>query len=939
MHQVLDSVALTAAATAPLATMRVQLHQGFDFAAVTEWVPYFRTLGISHLFVSPILAAIPGSQHCYDVIDHARVNPELGGEAGLRDLVAALRRHGMGLIVDIVPNHMAIGHVSNRRWLQVLEWGERSDAATFFDIDWDRSDPGPQRRIHLPFLGRPYGDALAAGELKLCFDREDGRFYVAYHRHRFPLTVQNYSSLLREAGLADLAVPFDGLAVQPEDRSSRSTFNAGRASLKGATGAHATLMQFLDRFHVNAGQLHDLLEQQHYRLAWWRTAADQINWRRFFDVNELAGVRVEDPRVFEEVHATIFRLYREGLIDGLRVDHIDGLADPRAYCRRLRARLKDLQSSRPRGSPTGAAYIVVEKILAPHEQLRRGWQTDGTSGYAFMNDVGALLHDHRGEATLNELWLGLSGGREYGEEERSARRQIASELFASELRACAQAFSELAGQDPRWRDWSEGAFHRVLTEILTHFPTYRIYVDARGRSAADSAVMKHVVSASLATCRPGERALVTLIDRWLDGDETAKLAYPRSADAVRRRAVQRFQQLTAPIAAKAVEDTAFYRHARLMSRNEVGAHPEQFSICRWDFHRANLQRQQRHPQTLLATATHDHKRGEDVRTRLAVLSEYPQLWAEAVSHWRRRNGLRRFNEEDCSHAPDDIDEYMLYQMLVGCWPAGMAADDRAALAAFRDRLQHWQRKAIREGKRHSSWTDPDEAYEKACALFLTTLLDADHSRDFLASVQTFVALIAPAGAVKSLSQVLLKMSTPGVPDFYQGTEWWDLSMVDPDNRRAVDFAARAQALARQDKDDDACLHDWATGKVKQRLISRVLRARNEDPELFTSGRYQPLNLRGPLLDRFLAFARTCGSRCMIIVVPRFLCGVLPLGQDLRLNADVLTGNYLQVPDGFEQRRWRNVVDPQAHIEATGALPLRAILAKWPVGVLLAGPTP
>ncbi|MGB1559915.1 MAG: malto-oligosyltrehalose synthase [Sinimarinibacterium flocculans] len=918
----------------PRGSLRLQLHRGYDFDAATATVPYLHALGVSHLFASPILAARPGSAHGYDVIDHDRINPELGGEDGLRRLVAALRRHGMGLIVDIVPNHMAIDN-GNRRWRDMLEWGRRSPSADFFDIDWDSTDPALRGRVLLPFLGEPYGEALDAGALRLHLDAADGRLHVAYYEHRFPIAAEQYPLLLEAAGMRALAARFRLRGSRPRD-ALRRAFDDGRAALAAAAGdpGVAKLLQAYDA-GTDAGRsrLHELLERQHYRLAWWRSAADQINWRRFFDILELPALRMQDVPVFEAAHATIFRLYAEGLIDGLRIDHVDGLADPRRYCRRLRLRLQQLQAQRPPDAAPGPAYVVVEKILAPRERLARDWLVDGTSGYTFMNEVGALLHDPAGEAALTQLWRTIGGDRGFDEEERRARRYIALELFPAEFNACAHALHTIARSQPRWRDWPLAAVRRVLAELLAHFPVYRTYVDDRGRSAADAAIMREVTAAAMRSCRPGEQALVTLVDRWLGGERPSQ-AGPAKQRRMRLRAVARFQQLTSRVAAKAVEDTAFYRHGRLLSRNEVGADPAQFSMSAGDFHRAARLRGQRYPRAMLTTATHDHKRGEDVRARLSVLSECPQRWAEAVERWSQRHAPLRQPYRD-GVAPDDIDQYMLYQMMVGCWPPTLQPHDADGLAAFAERLWQWQRKAIREAKRHGNWIDPDTQYETHCEHWLRSVLDVRRDGEFPRMVEDFLATIAPAGAAKGLAQTLLRMTVPGVPDLYQGADFWDLSMVDPDNRRAVDFAARDAALAQAGvTSGTAQLERWQDGAIKQRLIARVLGYRARHPALFERGSYRPLRVRGPLSSRMIAFARSLDGQAIVVVVPRFTLGLLDEHRGLRPDAAVLAGSELVLPRPLAQRRWRPVLDdgpavPTAH----GCIALNAALCPWPLALL------
>lgn len=861
------------------ATARLQLHGQFPFEAAAARVPYLRGLGVSHVYASPILTARRGSRHGYDVVDPTAVNPELGGEDGLRRLVAVLRAHRMGLIVDIVPNHMAVGGDDNPWWLDVLRRGRRSAYAAFFDIDWNVADPALHGKVLAPYLGKPYGEALAAGEIRLEHHAARG-WEARYFGHAFPIAPGH--------------LPDDGVA-QTLRRHDPATAE-GRA------------------------RLHRLLERQHFRLAWWHAARDEINWRRFFDIADLAGLRVEEWRVFEAVHATLFRLHDEGLIDGVRVDHVDGLADPRAYCRRLRARLG------PR------AYIVVEKILGRGERMPEDWRVHGTTGYSFMSDVGALLHDPAGEAPLTRLWTGWTGrSGDFEAEQRAARRRIADELLTSEVSATALALHRVARSSLATRDVTLAALRRVLIEVLAHFPIYRLYAHRHGRSAAEQALMAQVCEAARASCRPAERYLVDLVDRWLGG-EPPTAASRRAERRLRLRAITKFQQLSSPLAAKAVEDTAFYRHGALLSRNEVGADPAQFALEPAAFHDECRRRRRRFPCAMLTTATHDHKRGEDARARLAVLSEVPDAWAPAVGDWRALNaGLRPGN------APSPADEYMLYQTVVGHWPLDLRDDDAAGLAAYAGRVAGWLVKAVREAKLRSSWLQPDSAYEEACAAFARALLDPSHR--FAASARRFVERIASAGAANGLSQTLLRLTAPGVPDLYQGTESWDFSMVDPDNRRPVEDPADA-ALDRPAPFAELLRH-WRDGRVKQRLIAVALGLRARHPELFTHGAYVPLAAKGPRADRLVAFARVARGPALLVVACRTVADLVDRNAP-SVAVRQWQGTTLALAPRLARQPWRDALNgkpgPTGRNPGVGELLDGRTVALW-AGLGPAGGTP
>ncbi len=743
----------------PRATYRLQFHKGFTFADGEALVPYLSDLGISHVYASPITTARAGSMHGYDVVDPTTVNPELGGEGALRRLADALHRRRMGLIVDIVPNHMAASP-ENAWWMDVLRHGRDSRHARCFDIDWEGEDPELRGKVFLPVLDRPLHAVLAEGQTSLSY----GAFELP-------------------------------------------------------------------------------LRDQAYLPAWWRTAGDRVNWRRFFDINELVSVRIEDGETFEKVHVLVLRLVEEGIVDGLRVDHVDGLTDPAGYCRKLRARLG------------GDKYLIVEKILLRDETLATDWQCDGTTGYDFMDQVSALQHDPAGEEALAALWHAISGRpADFDSEEIPARREIVARSFSAALEACVAAFLKI-GHD---EELTRPALRRALIELLAHFPVYRTYGTEDGERFLDEAA-----EAAKRTCLPGDRWVIDWLRRAID----------------RQPAATRFQQISAPVAAKSVEDTAFYRYGRLLSRNDVGFDVRCFGLQPEGFHARAAARRATFPNALLATATHDHKRGEDVRARLAVLSEIPAEWSACVRDWIARS--RPLQREG---APADADIAVLLQTMIGAWPY------EGDLNAFAERLVGWQEKALREAKLRSDWAMPDETYEAAARDFVTRLVARAELPDLLRDIEAFARSIAAAGAVNGLSQLLLKLTTPGVPDFYQGTEFWDLSLVDPDNRRAVDFMRRRASLDRGDP--IAALAHWQDGAVKQALASRVLALRRSLPGLFSEGSYEPLSVNS---DGMLAFQRRNGDDTILIVVPTRPLRLMAARNAPALDAARLRGLSLVVP--------------------------------------------
>lgn len=870
--------------TAPRATMRLQFHKGFTFDDAVGLAPYLEALHISHVYASPILAARVGSAHGYDVVDPTRVNPELGGEEGWRRLVAALRAAKLGVIVDIVPNHVAVGGSDNPWWLDLLANGRSSRYARFFDVDWQSDDPALQDKIVAPVLGRPYGEALASGEITLQQD-ENGRYVARYFQHAFPIAAADHAMIANaSAGMFD-----------PHTE-------AGRASL------------------------HALLERQHFRLAWWRTADDEINWRRFFDVNELAALRMEDDEVFEAAHATLFRLYREGLIDGFRVDHVDGLTDPRRYCTRLRERLESLAAQRPTDAPAGAAYLVVEKILGPDEHLPADWGCDGTTGYDFMDQISALLHDSGGACPLARLWNSVSGRTAQFEiEETASRKETLNRSFSAQLDAAARALHHLARSDIATRDVSRPSIKRALIELLSHLRIYRTYPAAPG-GAQPSSHFARAVEAARSTCLGRDRDTLQKLARWLGPEVLAPDLCPAQAAAIAR-----FQQLSAPLAAKAVEDTAFYRYGPLLSRADVGFEPGRFADVPETFHANARARLEQFPDAMLATATHDHKRGEDVRARLAVLSEIADEWETALAGWLARSApLCRI--VDGHRAPSRGEAALLFQVMVGAWPPEFLPEDAGQAAAYAERLAQWQQKALREAKLSSSWQAPNERYEAAAGEFVTKIFSDSAAAPLLQEIAAFAGRLARPGVVNSLTQTLLKLTSPGVPDIYQGTEFWDLSLVDPDNRRPVDYAARIAALPPPPVAQLA--RHWRDGRIKQAFIARVLALRRSAPRLFSRGDYIPIATDGPLSDRVVAFARRWDDMISVTIACRTMQRYLMPEDVLGVSRSAWEGTRLRLPDACVKVHLRDQLTGSEYVFEEADTPIDALVGELPFALLI-----
>ena len=848
----------------PVSTYRIQLHRGFTFRDLAATVPYLDALGVTDLYLSPVLAARPGSMHGYDICDHGRLNPELGDVADYRSLVATLTDRSMGLVLDFVPNHMGIDPRMNRWWRDVLANGPGSRWARTFDIDWDPLKAETRGKVLLPILGAPYGEVLEGGELLL--ERDGGRIRLRYFDHDLPLNARGLAAVID----ADAFPPTDPSAAELRavalrlaggDRSGEvlarlAALLEGSASVRRHVDARLEALAGRPGDAASFDPLHEILERQSYRLAYWKTAFHEINYRRFFDINDLAGIRVEDPEVFEATHAFLLELVAGGGITGIRLDHIDGLFDPAGYLERLRERVGDL-------------WIVVEKILCEGEVLPSSWPVAGTTGYEFLNDLNGIFVDCRHARPMRRLYRRFtSRTAPFPIVTYVGKRLIMQTSMASELSVLADGLNRISEGDRRSRDFTLESLREALREVIACFPVYRTYVSARGASDTD----RRTIDAALALARRRNPAMEPSIFEFV---RTVLLPDGPERDAAERLTLaMRFQQYTGPVQAKGVEDTAFYRYNVLLSLNEVGGEPERFGRTAEEFHEANLRRRSDWPHSMLATATHDTKRGEDARARLNVLSEIPGEWQSAVSRWARLNASRRVRV-DGEWAPDRNEETLYYQSLLAVWPPGEGA---AAAPSLVERLQQYLVKALREAKLRTSWTNPHEAWEGAVTGFVERTLTGGGSRRFLEAFLPFAARVARLGASNSLAQLALKLAAPGIPDVYQGTELWDLSLVDPDNRRPVDYERRRSllaaldpwladgAVAGRDGAVAALLADWPDGRIKLYLTARALRLRRTRRDLFLEGDYVPLVCEPA---EAIAFTRRRGEERLVVVAARF----------------------------------------------------------------------
>lgn len=881
----------------PVATYRMQLRNGFDFAQAADITPYLAALGVSHCYLSPFLAAAEASTHGYDIVDPTRVDGTLGGATGHSHLCQALQAEGLRQMIDLVPNHMAIGSPDNRWWWDVLTHGRQSRYAGWFDVTWPTEGPFAGK-VLLPVLGDHYGRALENGELRLC--RNGGGFTLAYHDHRLPVNLTGLGALLRRAAAAADSSMLAFLAACCV-RSHKPGDENGGAGIS-PWGAHdGVIQQLLDRLclqneaaaraidrevaHLNThpDALDALLTQQHYRPAFWRCSADQLNHRRFFDIDSLIGVRVELSEVFNATHQLALQWVRDGHVHGLRIDHPDGLWDPTGYFQRLRAACPD-------------TWIVAEKILEPGEPLPAQWPIDGTTGYDFLNQVGGLFVDGEGLAALGEVYTAFTGEAvRYADLVAQCKALVLDQLFGSELAQLTDLLVIVCHKQRRHRDYTRRELQTALARIAVRFPVYRSYgrvFAAAGRATVsddDAAHIRQAVEGARADCPELDPSLFVFL---------ASLLLLEVNDPAAVRLALRFQQFTGPLMAKGVEDTAFYRFHRLIACNEVGADPDRYAVTPQAFHRFCADIHAHFPRTLLATSTHDTKRSEDVRARLALLSEIPRQWAAAVERWADHNRRHRGAE-----GLDKAAEYLFYQTVVGAWPIET------------DRLIAFMTKAVREAKLHTGWIRPDDAYEAAVDRFVTAVM-ADTA--FTAEVDAFVRPLVRPGRINSLAQTLIKLTAPGVPDIYQGTELWDLSLVDPDNRRPVDYHLRQRLL----QELDGCTVETIMSRMDEGLpklwvIRQALHLRRRRPAPFSSqGDYRPLTAEGAKAGHVVAFAR--GDQ-VVTIVPRRIMGLADDWADTRI----------QLPPG----RWHNRLGGDMILEAV-SIRLADLLARFPVALLV-----
>lgn len=919
----------------PRATYRLQFRKEFGFDAAAALAPYLARLGVSHVYASPYLKARAGSTHGYDIVDHDQLNPELGGADAFARMVAALRAHGLGQVLDFVPNHMGVGGADNPLWLNVLEWGPNSNYAGWFDIDWEPDRKYLQDKLLVPFLGDQYGLELERGHLRLKFDPNAGSFAVwAYEAHKLPICPLHYGSILGDNHplLERLGDEFAGLpAWRPQIERRSAELKAALAALvQERSDVHEAVEAGVAALNGQEGNLaswmglHGLVQQQYWRAAHFRVAADDINYRRFFNINDLAGLRMELPDLFDHAHRLVFRMLADDTLDGLRIDHVDGLLDPKGYLCRLR-----------QAAPRPGFYLVVEKILAAHENLRSDWPVQGTTGYEFANLVLGFLIDPEGQEGLTRCYAEFTGRtEEFAHVVRESKLRIMENEMASELNVLARDAARVARQNPRTADFTRNILQRALRQVVACFPVYRTYLDWAGTpTEADQRDLDWAVAQARRYETSLDPSVFKFLYKLLSGDLVAEPRSGFSRHAVLRCAMK-LQQYSGPVMAKGLEDTAFYRYNRFVALNEVGGHPDEFGLSIAAFHHANRQRAENWPNAMLGTATHDTKRGEDTRARLAVLPEMPDEWARQVHGWSRLLRVRRGDLEGTA-PPDRNDEFLFYQLLIGTWPFELLDDQigEDALATYAERIKGAMIKAVREAKIHSTWAAPNAVYEDAVLSFVTDTLDERRSGAFLASFRPFAAQVAELGARNTLVQTVLKLTVPGMPDIYQGAELWDFSLVDPDNRRPVDYSLRTRLLEevleelRTDRIGAMRRYaaEWQDARFKLAALVTILAFHREQPALFEAGEYQPLAIEGPEADQVCAFLRLHQNARLLTAVTRF---------PARLAVSVFSRDtILMLPESPHQTRWRDLLTGVEH-SIGNSLAVAELVEVLPAAVLV-----
>jgi (1->4)-alpha-D-glucan 1-alpha-D-glucosylmutase len=920
----------------PIATYRLQFNAQFDFEKASNLLDYFSALGISDIYASPIFKSRSGSTHGYDVVDPSQIDPELGGAEGFDTLAQNVQVKGLGWIQDIVPNHMAYDS-DNVMLMDIMEHKQNSKYAKFFDIDWNHHFEDLKGKILAPFLGTFYAEALQNAEIQLHYDQNG--FSIHYYNFILPLYLKSYGTVLRRNILAlesnlghdhpdlkkfyDILTAFEKIADGQDVHFQYEHTKEAKESLWQLYQTNDQIKKHIDQniqlYNGNKGvmesfnDLDALMTEQAFRLSFWKVSIGEINYRRFFSINDLISVRVEDNDVFNFTHETLFKLIKDGKITGLRIDHIDGLYDPHSYLKRLREVVGDM-------------YVVVEKILDLEERLPSVWPVQGTTGYDFTDYVNGLFCKGEAEKDFTKLYYKFTNLHTSYDDLVYKNKLLIVRNMAGTIQNLAYLMKKIAAKDRYGRDITFYELQRALVEFIVNFSVYRTYINHDDFSEADKDYIKRALIKSQERM-PGLAYEMNFIAKFFDRDAMAFLPIEEKRDFI--DFVMKLQQLTAPLMAKGFEDTVLYVYNKLISLNEVGGNPNRFGVTRKDFDRFIQTRRETFPQSMNATSTHDTKKGEDVRARINVLSEIPYEWNAQLKAWSKLN-LLKIHHTGEKYAPDKNDEYALYQILLGSFPF-----DSNDLSAYRERIKQYLIKAVREAKVHTNWFKPDQVYEQGCLNFVDQLLSDEKDNAFLNSFLPFQRKIAFFGIFNSLSQTLLKMTAPGMPDFYQGSELWDLNLVDPDNRRPVDFDLRQtflQDIIKKERDTGALIQELLSakedGRIKLFLIYKVLKVRREFSVLFQKGTYKPLSIEGKWKRHVVAFIREDKKTKALMIVPRFLTrflkeGDMPVGDIWQDTAVVCPKDAI----------WRNVITDE-DITVKNKMPLSQAFAQFPAAVFL-----
>ncbi len=919
----------------PSATYRLQFHSKFTFKDALAILDYLNDLGITDIYASPYFQAGLESSHGYDIADHNTLNPAVGSKAEYRQFVTELHRRNMGQLLDFVPNHMGISESLNQWWMDVLENGSRSDFATYFDIDWHPSKEALTEKVMLPILSERYGKVLEKKELVL--EREGGKFFIRYFSAKLPINPRTVPMILRRSFRhlqKDTEMQVRNISEQLTTSSKK--ISEAKLELDNLILRNPEVRQAIDfavgEFQGSPGHpetfdaLHELLERQAYRLAYWRVAAEEINYRRFFDINHLAAIRVEIPEVFEASHQLVFQLLANGDVTGLRLDHVDGLWDPKEYLIRLQDNYAAL-TQKSKGNRN--LYLIVEKILeTTYEQIPSDWPIAGTTGYEFANQTAHLLIDATAAQEFTDIYQQIVGFTDsFSNLVYETKYLVIETSFQSEVLSLGRQLDELSEFHRNYRDCTRHLLTNAIREVISCFPVYRTYATA---SHSPSESEERIVLRAISLARRRNPAIDKSVFDFLRNLLLKR--FPEGLSPQQKKAhiqfVMRFQQCTGPVAAKGLEDTVFYLYNRLIALNEVGGNPGNFGLSVSDFHQLNIERSMRTPHTLLCTSTHDTKRSEDVRLRIAALSEMPTQWRKAVHRWMRINRKFRLPVEG-EMAPSPNEEYFLYQTLVGCWPFEFTTASRSE---FINRIQQYLIKCLKEGKVNSSWTEPNEEWEQAVTQFIAKILNPEIGAKFQRALAPIAEEIARLGAWNSITGTILKGTVSGVPDFYQGMEIWDFSLVDPDNRRPVDYSLRKRLLkSLSHASPEELIADWKSGRIKMFVIQQLLQFRKNHADFFRLANYEPLFLRGDHADHVVAFLRKYQDATLLIIVPRLTAklGAVPIGEvwsNTKLDSEILAGT------------WSNIFTQEIHVFtrkvfAQHDMPLSEILTRFPFAIL------